>query len=54
MIWEHGDKMGKPKFSPEVRERAIPMVRDHCGDHASQWTCIESIAGKLVGPAPRR
>ena len=25
------------KFSAEVRERAVRMVRDHQGDHASQW-----------------
>ena len=35
------------KFSPEVRERALRMVRDHGGDHASQWAAISSIAPKI-------
>ena len=35
------------KFSPEVRERAVRMVRDHGGDHASQWAAISSIAPKI-------
>ena len=35
------------KFSPEVRERAVRMVRDHAGDHASQWAAISSIAPKI-------
>ncbi len=35
------------KFSAEVRERAVRMVRDHPGDHASQWAAIASIASKI-------
>ncbi len=35
------------KFSPEVRERAVRMVRDHGGDHTSQWAAIGSIAPKI-------
>jgi len=35
------------KFSAEVRERAVRMVRDHQGDHASQWAAIASIASKM-------
>ena len=35
------------KFSPEVRERAVRMVREHRGDHASQWAAIASIAAKI-------
>ena len=35
------------KFSAEVRERAVQMVRDHQGDHASQWAAIASIASKI-------
>jgi transposase len=35
------------RFSPEVRERAVRMVRDHDGDHASQWAAISSIASKI-------
>ena len=34
-------------FSPEVRERAVRMVRDHEGEHGSQWAAIRSIAAKI-------
>jgi transposase len=34
-------------YSPEVRERAVRMVFEHEGDHASQWAAISSIAGKI-------
>src|SRR4051812_17720561 len=35
------------KYSPEVRERAVRMVLEHQGDHASQWAAISSIAAKI-------
>ena len=34
-------------FSPEVRDRAVRMVREHKGEHASEWATISSIAGKI-------
>jgi transposase len=40
--------MGKAsRYSPEVRERAVRMVLEHQGAHASQWAAIGSIAAKL-------
>ena len=34
-------------FSPEVRDRAVRMVLDHGGEHASQSAAIKSIAAKI-------
>ena len=42
--------MGTPKrgdFSPEVRERAIRLVREQTGQYPSQWAAISAIAPKL-------
>ena len=39
-------KTVKP-FAPEVRERAVRMVREHREAHASQWSAIQSIAAKI-------
>ena len=35
------------RFSPEIRQRAVQMVLEHGGDHASQWAAIGSIAAKI-------
>ena len=35
------------KFSPEVRARAVRMVLDNEGDHASRWAAVVSIAEKI-------
>ena len=44
-------KKTSPRYSPELRERAVRMVLEHQGDHGSQWAAIASIAGK-VGCTP--
>ncbi|WP_228895985.1 hypothetical protein [Acidovorax sp. Leaf73] len=36
------------KFSPEVRERAVRMVREQRGEYPSLWAAIESIAPKIA------
>ena len=45
------------QFSPEVRERAVRMVREHRGEYPSLWATIESIAptrGRLKWPIDRK
>ena len=35
------------KYSPEVRERAVRLVREQRSEYASEWAAIASIAGKI-------
>ena len=40
-------KKASTKYAPEVRERAVRIVFEHQGEHASQWTAIGSLAAKI-------
>jgi transposase len=35
------------KYPAEVKERAVRLVLEQQGEHASQWAAIESIAAKM-------
>lgn len=36
-----------PKFSPEVRERAVCMVQEYREEYPSLWAAVESLAPKI-------
>ena len=40
------------KFSPEVRERAVRLVREQRNEHPSLWAAVESIAA-MIGCSPQ-
>ena len=40
------------KFPPEVRERAVRLVREQRSEHPSMWAAIESIA-PMIGCTPQ-
>lgn len=35
------------RYSPEVRDRAVRMVKEHGGAYASEWAALTSIAEKF-------
>ena len=39
--------MKATRYPPELRERAMRLVREHRGEHPSEWAAIGSIAKKL-------
>ncbi len=38
---------GPRKYPAELRERAMRMVAEVCGEYSSEWVAIESVAAKL-------
>jgi len=40
-------KTPTPKYSPEVRERAVRMGQAHRGEYPPLWAAIESMAPKI-------
>ncbi|ACR29012.1 Transposase IS3/IS911 [Burkholderia glumae BGR1] len=40
------------KFSPEVRGRAVRLVREQRSEHSSMWAAVESIA-PMIGCTPQ-
>jgi hypothetical protein len=40
--------MTKQKYSKEVRERVVRMVREHQPDHPLEWATIQSVAASLA------
>ena len=37
----------RSRFSPEVRERAVRLVLESEGNHASQWAAMVSVSAKI-------
>ncbi len=35
------------RYPPELRERAMRLVREHRDEHPSEWAAIQAVAGKL-------
>jgi transposase len=40
-----------PRYSPELRERAVRMVNDNRADYRSEWAAFTAIS-KLFGMSP--
>jgi transposase len=45
-------KTPRPQYTPELRERAVRMVREHRKDHPSLWAAIEALA-PMFGCVPQ-
>jgi transposase len=40
------------KFSPEIKDRAVRLVREQRNEHSSLWSAVESIA-PMIGCTPQ-
>jgi len=45
--WEDGAMGRRSRFSPEVRERAVRLVKESIEEHSSKYAAICSVAAKL-------
>jgi transposase len=46
LLWEEDGVMSR-KYSPEVREKAVRLVREHRGDYATEWEAITTVSKRL-------
>ena len=46
-VGEVGAMSKRPRFSQEVRERAVRLVVEHASDHPPRWAAITSIASQI-------
>ena len=44
---EEKKKKTSKRYSAEVRERAVRLLREVLKDHASEWAAIKSISSKI-------
>ena len=42
-----GTRTSRTPYPAELRERAVRMVREHEGEHASRSAAVRSVAGKV-------
>ena len=42
-----GTRTSRAPYPAELRERAVWMVREHEGEHASRSAAVRSVAGKV-------
>ena len=42
-----GTERTRTPYPAELRERAVRMVREHEGEHASRSAAVRSVAGKV-------
>jgi transposase len=40
-------KSPKPRFSPELRERAVRLVGEQRNEHSSHWATVVAVAAKI-------